>query len=395
MAQPAQHDNGSRPPVLPRRIDTVVIGGGQAGLVTGYHLSRAGVPFVIVDASERIGDAWRKRWDSLKLFTPARFNSLPGLPFPGPGPAFVGKDAMADYLESYAAELELPVHLGVRVRRLSRVGSDLLVETTAGDVVAGNVVVAMANSQVPWVPSFARNLDPAIRSLHSATYRDPSQLQEGPVLVVGAGNSGAELALEVAAQHRTFMSGKESGHIPFRIDSPVARHFLIHIVRFVGHHVLTVRTPIGRRLRPKLIASAAPLIRVRPKDLEAAGVERVPRVIGMRFGSPELEDGRVLDVANVLWCTGYRPGFTWIDLPVLGEREQPLHERGIVPGEPGLYFVGLHFLYAQTSETVTGVGRDARRVVRHLVRRRPAPAGAPDVPVSRRDGASAPRVPAG
>jgi putative flavoprotein involved in K+ transport len=205
--------------------------------------------------------------------------------------------------------------------------------------------------------------------LHSQDYRNPSQLQAGGVLVVGAGNSGADISLEAARTHRTYMSGKESGHVPFPIDSVLGRFFLIRLVRFVGHHVLTLSTPMGRRLRPKLLHGAAPLIRVRPQELSAAGIERVPRTVGVRDGRPLLADGRVLDVRNVIWCTGYEPGFSWIDLPVFDEKGDPRHERGVVAGMPGLYFVGLHYLYAMTSSTVIGVGRDAERIARAVEHR--------------------------
>jgi putative flavoprotein involved in K+ transport len=165
------------------------------------------------------------------------------------------------------------------------------------------------------------------------------------------------------------MAGKETGHIPFRIETFVARNLLLRLVRFAGHRVLSVRTPIGKKLRPKMLHMAPPLVRVRPKDLIAAGVERVSRVVGVKDGRPELEDGRTVDVANVIWCTGFRPGFSWIDLPILGDRQEPEHESGIVPSEPGLYFVGLHFLYSLTSETINGVPRDAKRVADHIAAR--------------------------
>jgi putative flavoprotein involved in K+ transport len=227
---------------------------------------------------------------------------------------------------------------------------------------AEQVVVAMANYQQPRVPAFARDLDRGIVQLHSHDYRNPAQLQPGGVLVVGAGNSGADIAIEVAKGHPTWMAGKESGHIPCRIETAIARFFLVRLVRFFGHHILTVRTPIGRKLRPKLISHASPLVRVKPQDLIDAGIERVGRVAGVRNGQPMLEDGRVLEVKNVIWCTGYHPGFSWIDLPVFDENGQPIHERGIVQRVPGMYFVGLHFLYSMTSATVTGVGRDAARI---------------------------------
>ncbi len=355
------------------RVQTLILGAGQAGLAVGYHLARRDLPFLILDANERIGDSWRRRWDSLRLFTPARYNALPGMAFPGPARVFSTKDEVADYLAAYAARFELPLRTGIRVDRLSRNGTAFLVEAGGRRLEADNVVVAMGSDQVPRMPAFAHQLDPGIVQLHSSEYRKPAQLQEGSVLVVGAGNSGGEIAIEVVKQHPTWLAGKESGHVPFRIERAPARFvFLPLLFRCVGHRVLTVRTPIGRRMRPKLLSHGAPLVRVKPKDIVAAGIERVPRVVGVRGGMPLLEDGRVLEAANVIWCTGFRPDFSWIDLPVFGDEDkpiEPIHRRGIVPHEPGLYFVGLFFLYAMSSGFLPGVGRDAEHVVKHIVAR--------------------------
>lgn len=346
--------------------DTIVIGGGQAGLATGYYLKQQGRDFVILDANERIGDSWRKRWDSLRLFTPARYDGLPGMPFPSPAHSFPTKGEMAHYLEAYAARFKLPVWTGVRVDCLSRQGSRFVVTSYDQRFEAEHVVVAMSNWQSPRVPPFAPQLDPGIVQLHSSEYRSPSQLRDGGVLIVGAGNSGAEIALEVARSHPTWLSGNDTGHVPFRIDGLAARLLLIRLVlRFFFHRVLTVNTPIGRKMRPKLLSHGMPLVRVKPKDIAAAGIERIPRTVGVQDGLPLLEDGRVLDVANVVWCTGFHPGFSWIDLPVFGE-EEPMHERGVVPTEPGLYFVGLHFLYAVSSGQIQGVGRDANHIVQAI-----------------------------
>jgi len=348
------------------RIQTIVIGGGQAGLSVGYRLARRGLPFVILDANERIGDAWRHRWDSLRLFTPARYDGLPGLRFPAPAGELPTKDQVASYLEDYATHFRLPVRTGVRVDSLTKEGDRFIV--TAGGTggaqrfEAHQVIVAMSSYQVPRVPPFARELDAAIVQLHSSEYRNPSPIRAGGVLVVGVGNSGAEIGLEVARAHPTWLSGKESGHIPFRIESAFARHVLFRLVRVLGHHVLTLSTPIGRRARPWILRKAAPLVRVKPADLIAAGIERVPRVVGVRDGLPLLEDGRVLQVANVIWCTGFHPGFSWIHLPIFEADGAPRHDRGIVPEVPGLYFVGLHFLYAESSATLIGVSRDAARI---------------------------------
>jgi putative flavoprotein involved in K+ transport len=223
----------------------------------------------------------------------------------------------------------------------------------------------MSNWQSPLVPPFAQELDSSIVQLHSSEYRNPTQLQDGGVLVVGAGNSGAEIAIELVHYHPTWLSGRDTGHLPFRIEGLLGRIVLKPLFRIFFHRVLTVRTPIGRKLRPRLLSHAMPLIRTKPTDLVAAGVERVPRMIGVRDGLPLLEDGRVLDVANIVWSTGFDAGFSWIKLPVFGEQE-PLHEHGVVAQEPGLYFVGLHFLYAASSAQIHGVGRDAQYIVQTL-----------------------------
>ena len=360
------------------RIQTIVIGGGQAGLSVGYQLARRGLPFLILDANERIGDPWRRRWDSLRLFTPARYDGLAGFPFPARRDAFITKDEMADYLEAYAARFRLPVRHGARVDGLSRRGDRFIVTAGERRYEADQVVVAMANYQFPRVPDFAPALDKGIVQLHSRDYRNPSQLARGGVLVVGVGNSGADIALETARTHATWLAGKEPGHVPFRIEGWVARHFLVRVVRFVGHRVLTRGTPIGRKLAPALLHRTAPLVRVKPADLTAAGIVRVPRVVGVRDGRPLLADDRTLDVATVVWCTGFHPGFSWIHLPVLGEDGLPRHERGVAVDEPGLYFLGLHFLYAMSSDTVNGVGRDAEWIARAIAARvrdaRPVPA---------------------
>jgi putative flavoprotein involved in K+ transport len=349
------------------RFETVIVGGGQAGLTVGYHLSKRGRPFVILDANERIGDAWRTRWDSLRLFTPARFNGLPGWRFPAPALSFPTKDEMADYLEAYAARFGLPVRTGAGVDRLSRQGERFVLTAGGSRFEAEHVVVAAGSHQTPKVPAFAAELDPDIVQLHSIEYRNPSQLREGGVLVVGAGNSGAELAFEVCRTHPTWLSGKPAGQIPVRHGPNTAR-FIFPIVRFVGHHVLTLRTPIGRKARPKVLASADPLIRVKLKDLAAAGVEQVPRTVNVEDGRPVLEDGRVLDVANVIWCTGFREAFPWIDLPIFGDDGRPVHERGVAVGAPGLYFAGLMFQFAKSSDVLPGIGRDAKYVAKHIAR---------------------------
>jgi putative flavoprotein involved in K+ transport len=348
-------------------VETAIIGGGQAGLAVGHEVAKRGRQFLILDANERIGDSWRRRWESLRLFTPARYDGLPGWRFPAPGWSFPTKDEMADYLEGYAARFELPVRTGVTVERLSKEGDKFVVDTGSGRFEADQVVVASGAHLTPRVPSYAAELDPGIVQLHSSEYRSPSQLQDGAVLVVGAGNSGAEIAFELARTRPTLLAGREVGEIPVRHGSTAAR-FVLPVIRFIGHHVLTVRMPLGRKVGPKLATEATPLIRVKSKDLATAGVERVPKVTGVRDGRPELDDERVLEVSNIVWCTGFEQDFSWIDLPVFGEDGQPVHECGVVRSAPGLYFVGLRFLYSVTSDVLPGVGRDATRIGKHVAR---------------------------
>lgn len=349
--------------------DTIVIGGGQTGLVAGYELRDRGVDFVILDASDRVGDAWRQRWDSLRLFTQAFMNGLPGMPFPADGNEFVTKDQVADYLEAYAQHMQLPVRSGVRVAQLAPTDAGgFMVTTSKGESLrASNVIVAMADYQKPNVPEFASELDPNIMQVHSSQFKNSSQLRDGEVLVVGFGNSGADIAFDVVESHPTTIAGNPGPAVPFALESWFGAHFGTRLVRFVTVRVLNTSTPIGRRVRPKMLQTKKPpLVRVRPKELQRAGVRHVGRIAGVRGGRPVTDDGEVLDVPNVVWCTGYRPGFDWIDAPVFDERGVPVHERGAT-AVPGLYFLGLFFLHAVWSETITGVQPDAKHVVQHLV----------------------------
>jgi putative flavoprotein involved in K+ transport len=346
-------------------FDTVVIGGGQAGLATGYFLARQRRDFVILDAGDRIGETWRNRWDSLRLFTPAFHNGLPGMPLPPPGRYLPTKDETADYLEAYAERFALPVRLGRHVDALTRYGHGYLI--CAGDerYTADRVVVATGPYRHPKIPEFASALDPAIIQLHSSAYRNPGQLPDaGDVLVVGAGNSGAEISVDVAATRRTYLAGRDTGVAPLR---------LIHnrLSLWLADHLITVDTALGRKMGTASARRGDPLVRLTPKAIAAAGVERVPRVESIADGKPRLADGRTLDVAVVVWATGFRPDFAWIDLPILDGSGYPMHRRGVVEAAPGLYFVGLPFQYSPTSTHVGGVGRDARYITEHLATSRP------------------------
>lgn len=357
------------------RHEAVIIGAGQSGLAAAYYLAKRGIDFVVLEANDRVGDNWRSRYDSLLLYSPARDDALPGMRSPLPRYTFPTGRQMADYLESYAAQLRLPVLTGVAVdslRPASGPGDGYVISAGDRRFGAAHVVIGSGFFRQPHVPDFGADLDPGIRQFHSSDYREPSQLADGPVLVVGLSHSGADLALEAAhGGHRTILSGKFHGQLPFSVDSRAGR-IAWPIMKFVASNLLTLRTPIGRKIAPQIRKGGAPLLRVRRPDLLKAGVELIEaRTVGVRDGKPILADGQVIDVANVLWCTGFRPDYSWIQPPILDGDGWPEQERGVVTSAPGLYFLGLPFQYGFTSMLVAGAGRDAAYVVDRIAARPP------------------------
>lgn len=350
--------------------DTVVIGAGQAGLSTGYHLARRGVDFVMLEAHERVGDIWRRRFDSLRLYSPAKYDGLPGMAFPAAKWCYPDKDQVADYFEAYTERFDLPIRTGVSVTGLTSDDEGYLVDCGDRVIRAANVVVATGTWQHPWTPELAADLSPEIYQTHSHDYRNPSQLKSGPTLVVGAAHSGADVALEVAnVGHETVLSGPVHGELPFDMEGKAAR-VILPFMWFLATRVLTESTPVGRKMQPHVRQGGGPLLRVKLADLAAASVEHTEhKVVGVEDGKPVLADGRVLDVANVVWCTGFRSDLGWIDLDITGSDGWPDQTRGAVNGHPGLYFVGLPFLFSFSSMLVGGAGRDAEQVARQIGRR--------------------------
>lgn len=350
------------------RTDTVIIGGGQAGLAVGYYVMQQGRPFVILDAGKDVAEAWRSRWDSLRLFTQASYNGLPGMAFPGPKKSYPGKDEMADYLKAYAKRFDLPLQLGVEAEALERANGHYRVtarsEAGTRHIEAEHVVIATGPTGKPKIPEFADQLDPAVVQLHSTEYRNPDQIPDGPVLVVGAGNSGAEIATDLAANHEIWLAGHDTGRMPIKLGGFIYR---------ITSAMFTTDTKRGRQFVEKHAGKATPLVRVRPEDLRKAGVQRVGPVVGVIGGRPKLDDDRVLDVGSVVWCTGFVRDYDWIKLPVFDGRGDPIHYRGAVRGEPALYFIGIPYLYSWASSLVGGVGRDAKHIAGQIAERRSSP----------------------
>ena len=357
-------------------VETLIIGAGQAGLSTAQHLRLKGRSCLVVDGNDRVGDGWRRQWDTLKLYSPAKYDGLHGLPFPAPPWSFPGKDDVANYMETYAEHFDLPVRLRTRIDRLAAHGDGYAATIGDDTILADNVVVATGTfGRTPYIPDFADELDPMIMQLHSSEYRRPAQLREGPVLVVGGSHSGADIAYEVATDHPTILCGRDPGQIPTRLESPMFK-VVFPMLLFVFKHVLTRRTPMGRKEMQNIRNHGGPMLRVKRSDLIARGVERLPeRVVGVKDGLPVLDGGRVAEVVNVVWCTGFRQSYDWIDLPVFAEDGWPTEMRGVVDGSPGLYFAGLGFQYSAASMFIAGADRDAAFVADHIAQRTTVPTG--------------------
>lgn len=350
-------------------FSTIIVGAGQAGLATARELAERGSSCVVLERNDRVGDGWRQQYDSLTLYSPAGHDGLPGLPFPAPKRSFPGKDQVGDYLQQYAEHFELPVRLRVQVDKLASDGSGYLVRTSSGDLHADNVVIATGtHGRTPSIPEFADRLDPAILQLHSSEYRRPAQLAPGPALVVGAAHSGCDIALELAATRPTTLVGRDCGQLPLDWSSR-RLHVMLPLLLFAWQHVLTRRTPIGRKMMPVVRHHGGPMLRVKREHLQQAGVRRnTGRVSGVRNGRPLLDDGTEVDVANVIWATGFHPQFDWIDLPILGADGYPKEYRGVTDFA-GLYFCGLSFQFAFASMVLPGVGRDAAYIAKQIVSR--------------------------
>ena len=346
------------------RYNTVIIGGGQAGLASGYYLKQRNDHFIILDENSRIGSVWRTRWDSLRLFTPTFNNHLPGMKFQKPDLYFPTKDETADYLEAYAGHFKLPVRFGVKVDQLQRNESGYLVTAGEASYHAHNVIIATGAFRAPYVPPIARELAQGIHQMHSVDYHNPSDVTAKNVLVVGAGNSGAEIAIELAQDGRkVWLAGRNVGRIP---ADKLGKYFGGRPYWWFMRHVMTVKTPIGRRMRSVVLTHGSPLIRTSREDVVKAGVELVPRLVASQDDIPHAEDGCVVAADDIVWATGFRPDYTWIKLPIFDRSGHPQHTRGVVPQAPGIFFVGLLFQTGLTSSLLGGVGQDAKFITRQI-----------------------------
>jgi putative flavoprotein involved in K+ transport len=338
-----------------------VVGGGQAGLALGYFLACQGRRFVILEAASEPAAVWRARWDSLKLFTPVRYDSLPGLPFPGDPDAYPGRDDVADYLTRYAEHFELPVELGREVLAVRPGDDGFAVELRERTCVAEQVVVATGPFQAPRIPQLTERLDDAVVQLHSTAYRSPRDVPEGPVLVVGGGNTGYQIAEELSASHAVHLAvGSRQTPLPQRLLGRDLFRYL-EALRFMR---VTVGSRLGQRLqsRDTLIGSSPRAARRRH------GIELRPRAVDASGREVRFADGSTLSPAAVIWATGFALDHSFVQAPVFADDGRVVHRRGVTD-VPGLYFLGLPWQHTRGSALLGWVKDDAEHIAAEIARR--------------------------
>jgi putative flavoprotein involved in K+ transport len=342
----------------PADYEAVVIGAGQAGFAMGYYLARQGRRFIVLERGDSVAPAWRERWDSLTLFTPRRYSSLPGLPFPGDPDGYPTRDEVIAYLERYVETFELPIELNSSVRRLSQEDGRFVLELEGRTIAADQVVVATGPFQTPYIPKLAEELDPGVWQAHSTGYRRPVDVPEGAVLVVGGGNTGFQIAKELSSTHKVILSvGSRQTPLPQRL---AGRDLFWWLTKT---HILstTVESRLGSRLqhRDTLIGSS-------PRELRRRyGVDLKPRAIRASGRTVALEDGGEVEVDAVIWATGYRPDYSWIDLPIFDSSGRLRHRRGVTD-VPGLYFLGLTWQHTRGSALIGWVKDDAQFIAERI-----------------------------
>jgi putative flavoprotein involved in K+ transport len=331
------------------RRDVVIVGGGQAGLAIGRQLARQDRDFTILEAASRPAAAWQDRWDSLTLFTPARYDSLPGQPFPGDPDGYPGRDDVVEYLTDYARDL--PVELDSRVTAVRRAGDGYVVELEGGTLEADQVVIATGPFQVPRVPAIAEQLAAPVVQMHSTEYRRPDALPPGPVLVVGGGNTGFQIAAELVETHEVHLAiGSRQTPLPQR----VLGRDLFSVLDWLGLIHKSVDSRIGRRMQ----ANEDTLIGSRPRTVRRLGVKLRPRAVGADGATVRFVDGTSMTVSSVIWATGYGLDHSWVDVPVFDADGRLEHKRGVTAAR-GLYFLGLPWMYTRGSSLLGWVGEDA------------------------------------
>jgi putative flavoprotein involved in K+ transport len=351
--------------------EILVIGGGQAGLAMGYHLAERSLSFLIVDANPEVGHVWRSRWDSLRLFTSAEYNNLPGMQFSGTRGGYPGKDEIASFLQAYAEEAQLPIRLNTQVTSLAREGGTYVARTAEGEFRARQVVIATGPFHIPFIPAFSQDLDPELPQIHSAEYHNSDSLPAGKTLVVGGANSGQQIALELSESRPVEISVGEK--LPTLPQRPLGRDIWWWLTMMRVSRI-TVESRLGKRLSQRDVVIGGGL-----RELKRDGVVIRPRVVGGSGRTVTFDDGSSADYEAIVWATGFTVDHSWIEIPeIKDERGQIRHVRGVTES-PGLYTVGMTWQYTRTSALLGWVGDDAAFLADQIEAAQHAPADAATV----------------
>lgn len=343
------------------RFDVIVVGAGQAGLAMGYDLKRNHRSFCILESNQRVGDSWRKRYDSLVLFTPRVYSQLPGMNASRDPHTYPTKDDIAADLEAYAHRYALPIHFQTTVHSLEKRDGRFILKTNRGTYQANKVVISTGPFQQPWIPPFAEQLYPDIVQMHSSSYRNPNQLQDGNLLIVGAGNSGAQIAVECAKYRQTFLS--------------VSRPLKFMPLQIFGKSIFWYYEKLGLMDAPTTSKKGA-WLKKQPEIIYDLHLKTVLKNGDITLKSKAIsttsghdiafDDGTRLEVQNIIWATGFQSDYHWIQIPdVLDATGQPKHKRGVSPVDQ-LYFLGLPWLSCRGSALLGWVGKDAQALMQYL-----------------------------
>ena len=345
-----------------KSYSVVIIGAGQSGLTMGVKLKSAGIDYLILGKEQRLGDVWRQRYDSLQLFTPRWLSRLPGHPADTRNPnGYADKDEIADDLEAYATTHQLNVQLSTEVTALRRTDEGFLLDTNRGAFTTARVVIATGPFQNPSIPDFATVLSPDVFQVHTAHYKNKEQLRNGNVLIVGGGNSGAQIAVELAKHHVVHLSTTKT--IAF-VPQEILEKSIFWWFKKLGVYKAHIGTRIGQRLSQR----GDPVIGKALKACIDSGEVRMhSRAISAAGNRVLFEGGESLKVYNVIWATGFTSDYGWVQVPgVLDEQGRPDHKRGVCK-TAGTYFLGLPWQHNRGSALIGGVAADAEYLLQQML----------------------------
>jgi putative flavoprotein involved in K+ transport len=344
------------------KYNVIIIGGSQAGLSMGFFLRNSNLSYIILDRSSEVGESWKDRYDSLKLFTPSYLSTLPGLSIERSSNLYPTKDQIADYLKRYAQKYSLPLQLNTEVQRVYIKNNEFVVETSKGEMAAHNVVVASGPFQKPQIPGFSSQLSDRISQIHSSEYKNPCQLKEGTALVIGGGNSGAQIAVELAKVMEVYLS---VGHKMMYLPQDLGNKSIFWYLDKLGVYKASQNSMVGRMMQRK----PDPIFGFELKGLiKNKTIKLKPRAISSEGDAIMFQDGSRLNVDNIIWATGYQPDYNWIEIPnLISDQGYPIHQRGVT-SQRGLFFLGLPWLHNRSSALIQGVGKDSEYLYEYLVK---------------------------